>query len=186
MRRTHRFWTVFFSATKSTSIWVGEWISRTAGIRSVNDLMGVSKNLRVPKNKYSMLWYALGKNGIFGYNSLKMLFFQHEWRLIHCNSLELFHSSIEEEKVLGVLTWRYFNKNGSSLLFINCIMQYLRQHIPEDRLLSRKTVILWLHYSSILSPPGYILWKCFKDEMFEYNLSTSGKLKENIKREMRI
>ena len=134
------------------------------------------------------MWCAIGKNGIFG----PYFFEDSDGRRVTVNS----------ERYIGMLRRRFipairrrravdmntvvFQQDGVPPHWSNRTLEYLRQYFPGDRLISRRTDNPWPPYSPDLTPPDYFLWGYLKARVYQDNPPTIERLKENIKREIRI
>ena len=134
------------------------------------------------------VWCAIGKNGIFG----PYFFEDSDGRRVTANSERYidmlrrrFIPAIRRKRAVDMNTV-VFQQDGAPPHCSNRTLEYLRQYFPGDRLISRRTDNPWPPYSPDLTPPDYFLWGYLKARVYQDNPPTIERLKENIKREIRI
>jgi hypothetical protein len=144
----------------------------------------VEKPLSVEK---TTVWCALGKNGIVG----PYFFEDDNGHRVTVNS-DRYIDMLRRRFIPALRRRRGFDMNtvvfqqdGAPPHCSNRTLEYLGQHFPGDRLISRRTDNPWPPYSPDLTPLDYFLWGYLKERVYEDNPDTIDRLKENIRREIR-
>ncbi|KAK7096852.1 hypothetical protein V1264_003899 [Littorina saxatilis] len=133
------------------------------------------------------VWCAIGKGGVVG----PFFFEDNDGNPVTVNSeryIEMlqrkFIPAIRRRRNIDIYTV-VFQQDGAPPHCSNRTREYLRQHFPGDRLLSRRTDNPWPPYSPDLNPADYFLWGYLKERVYTGNPRTSEELKESIRREIR-
>lgn len=132
------------------------------------------------------VWCGIGCNGVIG-----PFFFEENGRTVTVNTdryIEMlrrkFIPALRTKEGVDMNTV-IFQQDGAPPHCSNASLEFLHNHFPNDRLISRRTDNPWPPYSPDLNPCDYFLWGYLKERVYENNPQTREVLKANIRREIR-
>ena len=89
---------------------------------------------------------------------------------------EFLFTKIEEEDICDI----WFQQDGATCHITEATLDVLRS-VFEDRIISRRADVVWLHRSCDLTPLDYYLWGAVKDKCYTDKPETIDALKDNIR-----